>query len=195
MNKKYQVIYADPPWKFGSKQLQKYNGERFESLEKREYPTMTVNNICALPVKEITCEDCALFLWTTDAHIPEALEVIKAWGFKYITVAFIWSKKTSTGKQIATLGAWTMKNCELCLLATKGRMLRFKTANNIYQLVEAERTTHSTKPEEVRIRIEQLFNLPLRIELFARKKFLGWDSWGNEVENDISLAHDKEIEG
>ncbi len=185
--KKYQVIYADPPWHFGSKQLQKYNGERFESLEKREYPTMTVKDICNLPVKEITYEDCALFLWTTDAHIPEALEVIKAWGFKYITVAFIWSKKTNTGKQIATLGAWTMKNCELCLLATKGQMLKFKTANNIYQLVEAERTTHSTKPEEVRKRIEQLFNLPLRIELFARKKVDGWDSWGNEIESNIQL--------
>lgn len=184
---KYQIIYADPPWHFGSKQLQKYNGERFASLDSREYSTMTVQDICGLPIMRIAHNDSALFLWVTDAHIPEALEVIKAWGFKYITVAFIWSKKTSTWKQVATLGSWTMKNCELCLLATRGQMLKHKKANNIYQLVEAIRTEHSTKPEEVRKRIETLFGDLPRIELFARRKVDGWDCWGNEVKSDIEI--------
>ncbi len=129
--KKYQVIYADPPWQFDSKQLQKYKGERFDSLESREYNTMTPQDIANLPIKNIVQDDSALFMWVTDAHIPEALKIIEAWGFRYVTVAFVWSKKTTTGKQVATLGAWVMKNCELCLFATRGQMLKHKQVNNV----------------------------------------------------------------
>jgi len=182
----YQVIYADPPWEFSSKQLQKYNGNRFASLD-REYPTMKIEDICNLSVHKITHQDCALFLWVTDGHLPEGLRVISSWGFKYSTVAFIWAKKTETWKQLATLGAWTMKNCELCLLGTKGNMLQYKKSNNEYQLVEAIRTKYSEKPLEVRQRIDAIFpNLP-RIELFARQKVEGWFCWGNEIESDIIL--------
>ena len=182
--KKYHIIYADPPWHFGSKQLQKYQGSRFASLDSREYSTMTTEDICNLPIKSITNDDCALFLWTTDGHIPDALKVIEYWGFRYITIAFIWSKKTSTGKQVATLGAWTMKNCEVCLLGTKGSMLKHKVANNQYQLIEAERTNHSAKPDETRLRINAIFPNINKLELFARQKVEGWDCWGNEVDID-----------
>lgn len=120
--KKYQIIYADPPWSFSSKQLQKYNNKRFASLESKEYSTMSVQDICNLSVSSIADNDCALFLWSTDAHLPEALKVIKSWNFKYVTVVFVWSKKTKAGKQVATLGSWVMKNCELCLFATKARI-------------------------------------------------------------------------
>jgi len=179
-DKKYQIIYADPPWSFSSKELQKYGGVRFTSMDKH-YPTQKKSWIKSLPVEKIATCDCALFMWTTDAHLKEAIETIEAWGFKYITVAFVWEKKTKTGKTVANLGAWTMKNYELCLLGTRGAMLKHKKANNIYQKVEAERTSHSKKPEKVRKNIELLFgNLP-RIELFARQKTEGWDVWGNEV--------------
>ena len=179
-NKKYQIIYADPPWRFSSKELQKYNGVRFTSMDKH-YPTQHKDWIKQLPVKNITDDDCALFLWTTDAHIKEAIGTMESWGFKYITVAFVWEKKTTTGKTVANLGAWTMKNYELCLLGTKGAMLKYKKTNNIYQKVEAERTKHSKKPVQVRNNIELLFGSLLRIELFAREKTEGWDVWGNEV--------------
>jgi len=188
--KKYQIIYADPPWAFSSRELQKYEGIRFTSIEKH-YLTQNKEWIKNLSVKGITAEDCALFLWSTDAHLKEAIETIEVWGFKYITVAFIWEKKTVTGKTVANLGAWTMKNYELCLLGTKGRMLQYKKVNNLYQKVEAERTKHSKKPEEVRKRIEQLFGDLPRIELFAREKTEGWDVWGNEVESDIKLKREK----
>ena len=179
-DKKYNIIYADPPWLFSSKELQTYNGKRFTSMDKH-YPTQSKNWITGLKVNAISDNDCALFMWTTDAHIKEAIETIEAWGFKYITVAFVWEKKTKTGKTVANLGAWTMKNYELCLFGTKGTMLKHKKVNNIYQKVEAERTKHSQKPKEVRNRIELLFgNLP-RIELFAREKTEGLDVWGNEV--------------
>jgi len=184
----YNIIYADPPWKFSSKELQKYDGQRFTSMDKH-YETQSKNWIKNLPVKDITKEDCALFMWSTDAHIKEAIETIEVWGFKYITVAFVWEKKTSTGKTVANLGAWTMKNYEICLLGTKGAMLKYKKINNIYQKVEAKRTKHSKKPEQVRTNIELLFgNLP-RIELFAREKHEGWDAWGNEVDSDINLEN------
>ena len=178
--KRYNIIYADPPWKFRSKELQKYNGKRFTSMDKH-YPTQHKDWIKDLPVEEIAHDNCALFLWTTDAHLKEAIETIEAWGFKYITIAFVWEKKTKTGKTVANLGAWTMKNYEICLLGTHGRMLKHKKVNNIYQKVEAERTKHSRKPEKVRQNIELLFGDLPRIELFARQRVDGWDAWGNEV--------------
>lgn len=184
--KKYQIIYADPPWKYDSKELQTYKGERFTSMDKH-YITQRKDWIKRLLVKDITSDDCALFMWATDSHIPEALEVMKAWGFKYVTVAFVWEKKTAKGKTVANLGAWTMKNYEICLLGTKGRMLKYKKVNNIYQKIEAIRTVHSKKPSQARKRIELLFGNLDRIELFAREKHTGWDSWGNEVENSIIL--------
>tara|TARA_R110000803_G_scaffold77915_1_gene142884 strand:+ start:13 stop:378 length:366 start_codon:yes stop_codon:yes gene_type:complete len=114
-NKKYNIIYADPPWSFSSKELQKYNGIRFTSINKH-YETQSKNWIKELAVKNISEKNCALFLWTTDAHIKDAIETMESWGFKYITVVFIWEKKTKNGKTVANLGAWTMKNYEICLL-------------------------------------------------------------------------------
>jgi N6-adenosine-specific RNA methylase IME4 len=179
-DKKYKIIYADPPWAFSSKELQKYGGERFTSMDKH-YETQSKDWIKDLPVKDIAEDDCALFLWSTDAHLGEAIETMDSWGFKYITVAFVWEKLTATGKTVANLGAWTMKNYELCLFGTKGRMLQYKKVNNIYQKVASERTKHSKKPEKVRQNIELLFGDLSRIELFARQKNEGWDCWGNEV--------------
>ena len=179
-NKKYQIIYAHPPWKFSSKEIQIYGGRRFTSIEKH-YIVQDKDWIKNLPVSSITQKDCALFLWCTDAHLKEGIETIEAWGFKYITVVFIWEKLTNKGNLVANLGAWTMKNCELCLLGTKGSMLPYKKINNVYQLIKAERTVHSHKPEDARYRIEQLFGDLPRIELFARQRANGWDAWGNEI--------------
>ena len=116
----------------------------------------------------IAAEDAALFMWATDAHIEDALELFEAWGFRYVTVAFVWSKKTINGKNVQNLAPWTLKNCELCLFGTRGRMAQYKQKNNVPQLVEAVRGRHSEKPEEVR-------------RLFARRYAPGWDCWGNEV--------------
>ena len=179
---KYRVIYADPPWKFSSKEAfePRNGGSGFTPLE-AVYPTMTTTDLKALDVGRLAEEDAALFMWATDAHIPDALDLFKAWGFHYVTVAFVWSKKTVTGKAVANLAPWTLKNCELCLMGTRGRMVQYKQKNNVQQLVEAVRTRHSEKPEEVRRRIEALFGDVPRLELFARRYSPGWDVWGNEV--------------
>ena len=167
---KYRVIYADPPWKFSSKEAfeLRNGGSGFTPLE-AVYPTMTTADLKALDVGRLANKDAALFLWATDAHLPDALELFKAWGFRYVTVAFVWAKKTVTGKSAANLAPWTLKNCELCLMGTRGRMVQYKQKNNVQQLVEAVRTRHSEKPEEVRQRIEALFGDVPRLELFARR--------------------------
>lgn len=185
--KKYNIVYADPAWSFSSRQLQKYNGKRFRSLDV-EYESHPIEDFSRLNVSDKTARDCALFMWTTDAHLEDALKLIKSWGFKYKTIAFIWQKKTKNKKQIATLGAWTMKNCELCLLATKGTMLKYKKSNSIYQLQEAIREGHSKKPRLFADLIVRLFGELPRIELFARDKKEGWDAWGNEIKSDITIA-------
>lgn len=178
--KKYNVIYADPPWNFSSKELQKYKGERFRALEE-VYQTEKSKDMSEWNVKRIADDDCAIFMWTTDAHIGEAIRLMKAWGFKYVTVAFVWAKTTKTGKQVCNLGAWTMKNCELCLFGTRGAMLKYKKSNSVRQLFYAERREHSRKPDCVRGFITELFGDIPKIELFAREEKEGWDSWGDEV--------------
>lgn len=126
-------------------------------------------------------------MWAVSPQLPEALEVMKAWGFKYKTVAFCWSKVTNTGKQVSNLGRWTMGNVEICLLGVKGTPNSMRIDKTIKQLVVAERTKHSKKPDEVRNRIVKLLGDRPRIELFARTKTEGWDVWGNEIQNDIEL--------
>lgn len=180
-DKKYKVIYADPPWKFSSKELQKYDNHRFRSLD-AVYNTVKTSDMKTWNVKKISDKDCAMFMWSTDAHLQEAIELMKAWGFKYVTVAFVWAKTSSNGNVLSNLGAWTMKNCEICLFGTKGKMLQYKRANNVKQLFFAERTKHSKKPDCMYDFINQLFGDIPKIELFARQQVDGWDCWGNEVE-------------
>ena len=185
MDKYYRVIHADPPWPFTSRAPCMYGRGNFYDI-RNKYPIMKLQDIKTLPVNKISLPDSALFLWTTDTHMPFALQVIASWGFRYSTVAFVWVKKNPSGKVRSNVGPWVMKNCELCLLGTRGKMLSLKINNNVKQLIEAPVSGHSVKPEEARKRIELLFPGPY-IELFARKKSLGWDSWGDEVENDIDL--------
>ncbi|MDE1866144.1 MAG: DNA methyltransferase [Thaumarchaeota archaeon] len=179
--KKYQIIYADPPWSYNDKMA-----NHSFSLD-HEYQTQSKDWIAKLPIKNITENDCVLFMWATSPLLPEALEVMKSWGFKYKTLAFCWIKKTKNGKQVHNLGRWTMGGVELCLLGTKGHPKR--KVKNIKQTFEALRTKHSQKPFEVRKFINDLMgNDCTKIELFARQKTEGWDVWGNEVENSIELS-------
>jgi len=194
MTKKYQIIYADPPWRFtglGAKgirsaRMREDKPELHRSLLLEEkYPTMYDNEIKRLPIEGLADKNCVLFLWTTDAHLPLALEVMRAWGFKYATIAFVWNKKEKSGKQVCYYGYWTMKGTELCLLGRRGKVR--PVGHNVRQLVEAIRYNHSQKPDEIRDRIVRLCGDLPRIELFARQKVDGWDCWGNEVESDIDL--------
>lgn len=178
-NKLYNVIYADPPWKYKNKMPQ--DGGR-ECLELgRYYDTMDTEDIMKIPVKKICHKDCACFLWVTDSHLHDGLQVLKSWGFTYKTIAFVWVKKTKNGKEAVTTAPWTLKSTEICLLGTRGGMTKYKAANNVRALTEAEKTIHSRKPDEIRKKIMQLFGGIPKIELFAREYVEGWDSWGNQL--------------
>lgn len=142
---------------------------------------MSMDAIRALPVERLAATDCALFLWVTFPQLPEALSVIKAWGFTYKTVAFAWVKQNKkTPTLFWGMGYWTRANVELCLLATKGHPKR--QAAGIHQVVVSPVEEHSKKPHEVRERIVALMGDLPRVELFARQSPPGWDVWGNEVE-------------
>ena len=181
-NKKYQIIYADPPWRFKVWCFGTGRGR----LPDDHYPTMELKDICALPVKQITNKDCILFLWTTFPKLKEAFEVIEAWGFTYKSAGFVWVKQNPSGINFHFgLGYWTRGNPEVCLLATKGAPKRI--SKSVAQLVISPRREHSRKPDEVRNRIVELIGDLPRIELFARQRTKGWDVWGNEVESNNEL--------
>jgi len=187
--KKYQIIYADPPWSYYNDSNSYFDKTTKVGFRKPPYPVMATKNIMALPVKEIADINCALFIWTTDYHLEKCMQVIKAWGFHYKTIGFAWLKKNKQGKPICFMGAYTMKSgIELCLLATKGNGIHKLLKNHsVRALVEMKRLKHSQKPAVVRDRIIKLLGRLPRIELFARKKPKGWDVWGDEVESDIEL--------
>lgn len=127
--KRYSVIYADPPWSYSDKGFGKVPGGTVKGSfapEAGRYATMPLNEIKMLPVNRIALPDAALLLWATSPLLPEALETIAAWGFKFKTIAFCWSKITKSGKEVANLGQWTLGNVELCLLGTKGSPKRLE---------------------------------------------------------------------
>ena len=179
--RRFKVIAADPAWEF-----KVYSGRGKQRSAERYYDTLTLEAIKALPVAPLADADCALFLWGVWPELPGALEVIKAWGFQFKTVAFVWVKSTKTAEIIKLdgdglhwgMGYWTRANTEFCLMATKGAPLRL--AEDIHQVVLAPVGEHSSKPQEVRSRIERLLAGPY-LELFARHAIPKWTVWGNEV--------------
>ena len=174
----YPILYADPPWRYDQKSLQ--------GAAEKHYSTMSMEELCGLPVERIAAKDSLLFLWATFPQLPAALRLISAWGFQYKTVAFLWLKKNRKADSwFFGLGFWTRGNAELCLLATRGHPKR--KAANIHQFIISPIEAHSKKPDIVRDKIVALAGDVPRIELFARQETPGWDVWGNEVTNSIQL--------
>ncbi|MCM1438737.1 MAG: MT-A70 family methyltransferase [Roseburia sp.] len=175
-DKKYSIIYADPPWSFKT-----YSDKGKGRSAERHYPTMSKEDIQRLPIKSIAAKDSVLFLWVTAPCLIEGIELITAWGFTYKTVAFTWVKQNKKSDGIFTgMGYYTRANAEYCLLATKGKVLERKS-HSVSSVVLSHRERHSKKPDEVRDRIVKLFGDIPRIELFAREQADGWDAWGNEL--------------
>jgi len=186
IQKKYQIIYADPPWAY---KVWSEAGELAQFRAENHYKTMDINEICDLDVSSIADRDCKLFLWVTPPFLEQSFRVIKSWGFEYKTVAFTWVK--TNRKNFAPFfggGHWTASNAELCLgcLVAGGKLNR--QTRSISQVILSPREGHSQKPYEVRDKIVELCGDLPRIELFARQKAEGWDCWGNEVESDIDLG-------
>ena len=175
-DKKYNIIYADPPWKYKCW----YKSETVKRNAADHYNVMPTADIKEIPVKYITADNAVCIMWVTYPCLKDGIELLEEWGFKYKTVAFTWVKKNKKSDSwFIGLGNYTRANAEIALLGTKRKGLP-RISKSVRQILDNRIEEHSKKPDETRERIVQLFgNLP-RIELFARQHADGWDCWGNE---------------
>ncbi len=170
-DKKYNIIYADPAWEVKRGCDWNSNGK----TRPLPYPTMSLDEIKALPVKNISDKDCKLFLWTINKYLDDAFDVMRDWGFKYSTT-LVWTKKPRG----LGLGGTFTTNAEYLLFGYKGKQKAIKKNDSCWW--ELPRSYHSKKPDFFRNLISQTYNEnEKKIELFARQRFDGWDCWGNEV--------------
>lgn len=191
--KKYKIIYADPPWSYNDKRKGDLGGAE------NHYPTMPISDIKNMPVASLSDENCILFIWVVFPLLQEGLDVIKSWGFKYKTLGFSWIKTNRVDDQPRFgIGHYTKSNCEICLIGIKGQP-EIKS-NSVSSVVIENIQEHSKKPPSIRKKIVELMGDIPRIELFARNngdknlfgenEFDGWDLFGNETVDSISLPKD-----
>ena len=172
---RYSIIYTDPPWDYKGQKQHAGKGKPTTGGAATHYPTLKLSELKGLPIDQLAAPDCLLFMWATSPHLDQAIDLIKAWGFQWATVAFVWDK------QRVNPGFYTMSQVELCLVGKRGRIPQPRGARNVRQLVSVCREKHSRKPDEVRRRIDLMFPEHKKIELFAREHAPGWDVWGDEA--------------
>lgn len=183
--KKYSIIYADPPWHYNGKMQFDKSGKSnlnkdwhkkiFISAAEFKYPTIKTEELKKLDIQSISEDNSLLFLWTSNPHLEQAIDLGRSWGFEYRTVAFVWNKMAHNP------GKYTVSYCELCLLFKRGKIPTPRGARNIKQLINIPRSKHSEKPALVGQNIHKMFPTQKKIELFARNKFKNWDVWGLET--------------
>ena len=179
---KFDIVYADPPWDYEGRLQHAGEGTPDTGGATRHYPTVVLSDLKTLDVQRICADDCLLFMWATNPHLDQAVDLGKSWGFSWATVAFVWDKVR------VNPGFYTMSQCELCLVFKRGKIPRPRGSRNVRQLVTVKRGAHSRKPDEVRKRIEEMFPAQRKIELFARtdKDFVldnrQWIAWGIEAD-------------
>ena len=174
---KYQIIYADPPWDYQGQLQHNGMGGRDTGGAMRHYSTVPTSEMAQWRIGDkIASKNALLFMWATNPHLDQAMELGEAWGFEWVTVAFVWNK------QRANPGFYTMSECELCLLFMRGNFVAVDKLYKSQAWIAKKRTAHSAKPFEVRECIDELFPRETKIELFARKApTQGWCVWGMEA--------------
>lgn len=181
----YDVLYADPPWS--------YRDKAPKGGAEEQYQTVSLADLCKMPIGALGKPDSVLFMWATWPTLPDALTLMQAWGYEFKNCAYLWAK---INKKAPTpffgLGHWTRGNTEPCLLGVRGKPHRVDAKVEQLlcddNLVAAKLARHSEKPNEVRERILKLMGpQSFAVELFARKQFEGWDSFGNELPPETSL--------
>ena len=182
LDKKYRVIYCDPPWH--------YNNKKSNGAAVNHYPTMKQKELIAMRpfIDDIADDPCFLLMWATYPLLAESLELVEAWGFTYKTVAFTWVKKYANGNFSIGGGNYTRSNAEICLLGIRGKKVKVandiksRSINQIIETNDQGKRKHSRKPSETKDRIDLLFGSEVnKIELFARETSNDWDHWGNEI--------------
>ena len=162
-NRKYNIIYADPPWKYNF-------GKTSSRFVNNKYEVMDKDAICNLPIKNLCEDNCVLLMWVTFPKLDWAFDVIKSWGFEYKTCAFTWIKQNKKSDSLFWgMGYYTRSNAEICLIATKGKPL-IRKSHKVHSVIISPIREHSRKPDEVRNKIVDLFGDLPKIELFARQK-------------------------
>lgn len=180
---KFDIIYADPPWDYKGQLQHAGEGSGDSGGAVRHYPTVKTEDLKELDIASIAAADSLLFMWATSPHLDQAIDLGKAWDFQWATVAFVWDK------QRVNPGFYTMSQYELCLVFKSGKIPADRGARNVRQRVSELRGEHSTKPDEVRKRIVEMFPRHRRIELFARAKVRGWIPWGNEMCEEVQAIN------
>ena len=179
--KKYDIIYADPAWQYDSgRSLAKKS--LLDGVSNKHYGTMKIDDLKKLPIEKIASDNALCFMWLVSPKVDLGIQVMESWGFKYVTIAFIWHKQRTNP------GYYTMSECEICVVGKKGKIPTPRGSRNQRQFLSELRTKHSKKPNEIRNRIDRMFPEQNKVELFARQNYEGWDAWGNEVENSIDLS-------
>lgn len=173
----FEVIYADPPWEYDAREQFGFKGDVGVTTGGaiNHYPTLTIAELCELGVADVAARNALLFLWTTGPQLAAAMDVIRAWGFAYKTVAFVWDKERINP------GYYTLSQTELCLVGKRGTIPAPRGIRNARQLIRETRGAHSAKPSEARRRIERMFPSQRKLELFARHSAPGWECWGNQT--------------
>lgn len=193
----YRVIYADPPWAYQTWGRGEVVPQR-DSIE-QHYPVMNVQQMAGLPVASLARRDCALLMWSTSSHTPQAFWLADQWGFRFASKAFEWAKLnkfhdpdapnydpndprlslpiTDDRHWAMMMGHGTRRNTEDCWLFTRGQPKRLD--KGVRELIVSPVREHSRKPDEAYERIERLFAGPY-CELFSRTNRPGWDAWGND---------------
>jgi N6-adenosine-specific RNA methylase IME4 len=174
----YSVIYADPPWDYEGR-IQ-HDGTNTGSAI-NHYPTLKIEKIKEMNVPALCEKNALLFLWTSSPHLDQSLELMKAWGFTYKTIAFVWDK------QRIIPGYYTLSQVEICLVGKRGKIPTPRGTRNEKQFLTELRGEHSAKPTEIRERIARMFPTQKKLEMFARQKTPGWDVFGNQVEDSIAI--------
>ena len=171
-NQRFSIIYADPPWAY--REVINKQGKDTSAAD-WHYPTLTMDELKALPVADIAADDCLLFLWVSSPNLLDCIKVGEHWGFKFKQVPFVWDK------QRTVVGHYTLTQCELCLVFKRGKIPKPRGKTNVRQLQSIPREKHSKKPDRIRQLIGLMFPTQSKIELFARNTADSWYSWGNEV--------------
>ena len=177
----YEIIYCDPPWDYKGQTQHNGKGGKDTGGATTHYGCMKLPELKLLNVPNICFDDCLMFMWSSSPHLDQAIDLLKSWGFKYATIAFIWDKKK------VNPGFYTMSQCEIVLVGKRGKIPQPRGARNIRQFLSEMRGKHSVKPSEVRTRIEEMFPTQKKLEMFARESTEGWDVFGDELEDSITI--------
>lgn len=186
--KKYEIIYADPPWMYGSR------GARGGKFGELDYSSMSINDLCSMDVESIAADTAHLYMWVTSPFLEECHKVAKSWGFgKFIRCERVWHKIKESGKPHGVCGPHGMSDCEFLMLYARGKRttsLYNDGKRNIYQHKDEKFTgKHSEKPGVFRADLESKYITGLnKLEMFARDSFVGWDVFGNEAPNSIEIG-------